>query len=435
MARGGIPGQRSWLLAATALVVTLLHGRATAAPEDVEVSWIARQLQPAYNPSLVVYGGKYLSALKRTTFRKGKGKTFWVNHLHLCVGSLGKLEDLRCQPFNPWTEPYLECEFDTRVRGGKTDTTGLGDVKVWVWPGKGAFTIFGRKPEREPGAGQYCTSQVVYDQWLVQVRAEPSAGDWRLAAPLRLRIAGGYEYPKEATFVMEKNWMPWVYKHANGTEALHVTHMVNPHRILDCGPSGACHVVAETQGRPELFARFGNHEPHGGPPVVHVDGKLTKDGKPYYMGIMHHIEILSGSAVQALYGKGADGGGGGGGKKKSKGLKDKKIKLYRHFVYKFQPEPPFAITEISDELNLTFYRHDKHISKRFIIYVAGFHMTEDGVVRISYGSGDRAARVMTLPLSDLEATFTGKIAFLQHDGLVANANGTTTAAAAGGGGR
>lgn len=36
--------------------------------------------------------------------------------------------------------------------------------------------------------------------------------------------------------------------------------------------------------------RFEEHDVHGGPPVVHVPGSASPNGKPYYLGIMHHIE-------------------------------------------------------------------------------------------------------------------------------------------------
>lgn len=36
-----------------------------------------------------------------------------------------------CAEFDPWKgAEYDECEFDSRVRSGKLDTSGLGDVKV-----------------------------------------------------------------------------------------------------------------------------------------------------------------------------------------------------------------------------------------------------------------------------------------------------------------
>ncbi|KXZ54176.1 hypothetical protein GPECTOR_5g272 [Gonium pectorale] len=453
---------RGPLLAVTAASLLLI---AVQAATDVAVSWTG--MPALYNPSLVEHGDKYLSALKRTTFLKAKGKTFWLNTLYMCVGPKDNLAGLQCQLYNPWREGYLECEFDSRVRDGKTDVTGLGDVKVWVWPGKGVYTIFGRKPERAGTDGPYCPSQVVYDQWIAQVIPEQGSGQWRLQKPLRLYLDSSYQYPKQAPYIMEKNWMPWVYRAPNGTEVLLVTHSVNPHRVLAVSPSGACTVAHETPGDPALFARFGGHDVHGGPPVVYVPAALSRDGKPYYLGIMHFIVLLGGSggggggggdaglrgaAGAAAAGRGATGrvlqqmplflveqqqrqavsidaeqkplaasdGRGpkrvavGGGSAGGRVRRRKKVKLYRHFAYKFAAEPPFAITAISDELPLTFYRNAAHPTKAFIAYVAGFHMTPNGTLLISYGAGDREARVRLLALAELEATFTGRVAFLQH---------------------
>ena len=35
---------------------------------------------------------------------------------------------------------------------------------------------------------------------------------------------------------------------------------------------------------------FKSFSVHGGPPVVAVSAQLSGSGKPYYLGIMHHIE-------------------------------------------------------------------------------------------------------------------------------------------------
>ncbi|GLI62523.1 hypothetical protein VaNZ11_005180 [Volvox africanus] len=387
--------QRAVSMLISALLAACSSVLRVRALNDVPVAWTT--LEAAYNPSLVEYGGKYISALKRTTFRKANHKVFWVNHLYVCVGPQGVLEGLRCQTYNPWLEPYLECEFDSDVRDGKTDVTGLGDIKVWVWPGRGLYTIFGRKPERTPGAGPYCTSKVVYDQWIAQIRPEQSAGPWRLQQPLRLYLTSSFKYPESPKYVMEKNWMPWVYHGEGGTETLYVTHMVNPHRILEVGVNGGCEVRYETNGRPDLFGPFAGHSIHGGPPVVWIDGKLARGGQPYYMGIMHHIELIEATESSSSA---------------RRRKKAKKLRLYRHFAYKFEAQPPFTITEVSDELPLTFFRHPNYPAKAHVAYVSGLFLGNNGTLYISYGAGDREARVMTMTVAEMEAMFTGRITFL-----------------------
>ena len=103
-----------------------------AALTDIELEW---GRDKRYNPSLVEHQNVYISALKFTSFKRAKGKTIWVNKLFMCVGGSSDIQKMRCTAFNPWPGEYLECEFDKRVRNGKLDTSGLGDVKVWRWPG------------------------------------------------------------------------------------------------------------------------------------------------------------------------------------------------------------------------------------------------------------------------------------------------------------
>jgi hypothetical protein len=124
------------------------------------------------------------------------------------------------------------------------------------------------------------------------------------------------------------------------------------------------------------------------------------------MGIMHYIEFKSVGDLVGGRGLAAAARG-------RKGKKDPpKMKIYRHFAYKFEPRPPFAITDISDELPLTFYRHRNHPTKAFIAYVAGLFVNANGTVHISYGAGDREARVLTMTVGEFEALFTGRVSFL-----------------------
>ncbi len=120
---------------------------AAAAPAAAPPAWTDVQLAFApdrfYNPSLVAYpsgAGRGASAaycaIKHTQHRKAPSKVWWLNSIQLCNGSLDGLQRLRCAPFHPWGDPALgrldECEVDARVRGGRTDSRGIGDTKVRV---------------------------------------------------------------------------------------------------------------------------------------------------------------------------------------------------------------------------------------------------------------------------------------------------------------
>lgn len=47
------------------------------------------------------------------------------------------------------------------------DTQGVEDPKLFVWPGKGVYAIFGRKPEAL-GSSPYCKDPI-FVQFIVQV--------------------------------------------------------------------------------------------------------------------------------------------------------------------------------------------------------------------------------------------------------------------------
>lgn len=184
--------------------------------------------------------------------------------------------------------------------------------------------------------------------------------------------------------------MPFVYRDpsAAGTEQLMAVYTVSPHRIVHLHPTGEAAMRYETFDE-ALFAKFKGFDIHGGPPVVHVPKALSGAGAggPYYLGIMHHIERF-------------DGG---------------RVRLYRHFAYRFEPQPPFRVTAISDELDLTFFADPDRTRTAFVTYVAGLYLSRNGTLIISYGAGDLRARALIMSIAELEATFTGKVAFKARD--------------------
>jgi hypothetical protein len=67
-----------------------------------------------------------------TGSRGSGGFSFDHSLVSRAVGTMFDAEILdRCHSFDPWEgAEYEECELDKRVRGGRMDTSGLGDVKV-----------------------------------------------------------------------------------------------------------------------------------------------------------------------------------------------------------------------------------------------------------------------------------------------------------------
>lgn len=153
-----------------------------AGKEDVPFQWAE---EGWYNPSLVNYDGKFMSMAKRTERESRDDKSWWLNTIFLC-GPDSDAQRLACARWDPWATAkvnYTECEYTTDIRNGRVDNSGLGDVKLWTWPGRGVYAIFGRKPQRAAAGGsKYCDQLVVYQQFIAQVRARLQSGR-RLPGP------------------------------------------------------------------------------------------------------------------------------------------------------------------------------------------------------------------------------------------------------------
>jgi hypothetical protein len=118
---------------------------------------------------------------------------------------------------------------------------------------------------------------------------------------------------------------------------------------------------------------------HGGPSLVFIPSHGSS--KPCYLGVLHFYE------------------------------QDHKTeyRIYRHFAYRMNPEPPFQISALSEELPLIFNAsYSRWRSK--IAYVSGLDVQigsseDESRVLISYGSADIESRVLSLSLSELNAMF------------------------------
>jgi hypothetical protein len=63
---------------------------------------------------------------------------------------------------------FQECLWGNERKVADVDTQGVEDPKLFVWPGKGVYAVFGRKPEAL-GASPYCKDPI-FVQFVVQVR-------------------------------------------------------------------------------------------------------------------------------------------------------------------------------------------------------------------------------------------------------------------------
>lgn len=174
-----MPRAAGLLLAAALLLVlpsTLIQPG--AARKDDLLKWAKENSW--YNPSLVVYHDQLLSSAKKTERENRNDKSWWINNVYMCRGPKAQADELACKEWDPWASaklPYAECEYTSDIRDGRVDNAGLGDVKLWVWPGRGVFAIFGRKPQRTAGS-KYCDALVVYQQYLVQVSTDGDGRYW-----------------------------------------------------------------------------------------------------------------------------------------------------------------------------------------------------------------------------------------------------------------
>jgi hypothetical protein len=386
--------------------------------------------------SIGSYGGVYL-ATARTAHMKRVGKTnWWYNEAYLCTSARPDFSAVSCRKFDPWHGRFRECLWGNARKAAEVDTTGLEDAKLFVWPGKGVYAVFGRKPEASPilGASPYCVDPV-FVQFLVQVVAEDPADVWSIKRPRELK-AGAYSrqlYGGKGTLagqepIKEKNWMPFVHR-----DRLFMTHSVHPHRVFEVNSTGVA-VAQHLTRNDALFAPFRGEDVHGGPPVVLVPGKFSPDtaGADYYLGVFHFFQTFG------------EGSG--------------KVKVYHHYAYKTEARPPFRVCAVSRELALvtrqkkdaeaeeaaggwTHQRIWKDTSQT--AYVAGLALVEAGAgataigggvggrggggtgaksssgskgrrhpggpdVLLSYGSSDIDARLLALPLKELDAMFVGK---------------------------
>lgn len=64
---------------------------------------------------------------------------------------------------------FQECLWGSEKKVADVDTQGVEDPKLFVWPGKGVYAVFGRKPEAL-GASPYCRDPI-FVQFIVQVCA------------------------------------------------------------------------------------------------------------------------------------------------------------------------------------------------------------------------------------------------------------------------
>ncbi|GBF90507.1 hypothetical protein Rsub_03503 [Raphidocelis subcapitata] len=385
---------------------------APAGPVDVQLSLG----EYFFNPSVVAHRGVYLSTARTAEMKRIDATNWWFNGAYICTSAAADFAASSCRSFDPWQGRFQECLWGSERKVAEVDTEGLEDPKLFVWPGRGVYAVFGRKPQAL-GASPFCRDPV-FVQFMMQVLSEEGSGEWTLAKPLELR-AGAFAAPiykdhPQGVPIKEKNWMPFVHD-----DKLHVTYSVVPHRVFQMNSTGYA-VRQYVTGADAALAPFAGEDVHGGPPVVRV----ARAGEaPYYLGVLHFFKT---------FGEGAS-----------------KVKAYHHYFYKTEAAPPFRICAVSKEIPLvtrkkeappaagaaggdawTHQRIWKDTSQT--AYASGLFVDGERVL-LSYGSSDIDARMLSLGLADVDALFQGA-AFDCGAAAVLDGGGEEAAAAGGGGG-
>ncbi|WIA17508.1 hypothetical protein OEZ85_014343 [Tetradesmus obliquus] len=367
------------------------------------MAWLLLPLQYAppglalFNPSVVQYGGSYYAATRSLQKKQIGEIEWWLSGAHLCKadGNQPSFKGSSCSLFDPWKDrnlSYRDCIKPPLKPGEKKpkkqrDAKGIEDPKLFVWPGKGVYATYNRKPHiKDPkrplcdkfGFVQYM-STVVYD-------GEPPGREdpWHLQAPVQLS-AGQFSkdiYKKDSRYVKEKNWMPFI--HAG---ELFFTHSIMPHRVFKVNVTGIAvqqWVSVARELLPDEFLQAPKSHMHGGPPVVLVGSSASGTGKPYYLGVMHYWDMPRMPGARA----------------------------YHHYAYQMEAQPPFRICAVSKELPLRRYDSTIHAGvkanmwTRDINFISGLQLVDDNkTVHMSYGAFDTDARMLSMTLTDLESHF------------------------------
>eukprot|EP00882_Tetradesmus_deserticola_P002072 GHRQ01002220.1.p1 GENE.GHRQ01002220.1~~GHRQ01002220.1.p1 ORF type:complete len:413 (+),score=44.27 GHRQ01002220.1:250-1488(+) len=285
---------------------------------------------------------------------------------------------------------FQECLWGNERKVADVDTQGVEDPKLFMWPGKGVYAVFGRKPEAL-GASPYCKDPI-FVQFVVQVVAEEPGGEWSIPRPTELKpgIFAEQLYSRDPKKhqepIKEKNWMPFVWQ-----EQLMMVHSVFPHRVFRVNSSGIA-VQQFVTSSSDWFAPFKDEHIHGGPPLILVPGAASNTGHSYYMGIFHFFQT---------FGEGSN-----------------KVKAYHHYAYRVEAAPPFRVCGVSSEIQLVTRKRnaDKQASgwthQRIwkdtsqTAYISGLFLDGD-IVHLSYGSSDIDARLLSMSIVDVEALFAG----------------------------
>lgn len=339
-----------------------------------------------FNPSVVYYEGDYWISVREARFENESATgARWVNQAYLCIVDNSEFQDPKCHLYDPFEGRYSECLYSSTSKRSASqahsfrprfETTGVEDLKLFHWPGKGLYGVFGRKGQPDEEGSDACPRPVVFRQFLVKVGSYTAAkwdDVWNLIVPVPL--SANVRYSRRT--VKEKNWMPFIY-----SDELYFSYSVQPHKVLQVNVNGTATMKYLTS-TPEIFANLPENFDlkwtiHGGPPQVFVSANMSSWNEDYYLGIFHYFHYTEGRKLR-----------------------------YRHFAFKTLPRPPFRVVGRSSELSLEFAKSlpSERAYASEVAYISGLDLKPDGMLLVSYGSADVEARLLLIKLHDIEALF------------------------------
>ena len=166
----------------------------------------------------------------------------------------------------------------------------------------------------------------------------------------------------------EKNWIPFVHE-----GELHFVYEPHPHTVVTCGRAKECELLSlSAEFAPLRRLTQQGYEVRGSGQAVLVDDAEATPNLPrrHYLALIHVV----------LQGRPGE---------------------YAHYAYRFMPEPPFAIIQMSKQLPLLRAQAD---DGRPFAFASGLAL-HNRTVAVTYGAGDRDVRALVLTLGRLDEMF------------------------------
>lgn len=195
------------------------------------------------------------------------------------------------------------------------------------------------------------------------------------ALPDPSRPAQGEHLSCQSVFHSEKNWIPFLHG-----ETLYFFSTLNPQTVMKTSLNGTCEKVHSEKSPllSELSVAQNNTFLKGSATAVFVDspGLTPWLPRPHYLGLLHY------SDQQGPY-------------------------SYVTHAFRFEPDPPFRVLQLSDSLPLTEKHAPPEQGSDFtapFAWASSLSLFEDTVV-IGYGAGDKTSRALVLTLERLDQFF------------------------------